>query len=269
VQQIGCRRNGATGQDFMVTIPKPRLRNALRKLRTVEPRLAAGYSRGELGQEMLDFLAMAAGLKPVYLLGRGFDDPAWIAGVLKIARDMGLRAVEGPYWDADPPREGFPGWYADHAAAALAGRRAHYVCRVPPVAQMAARICGTGRPTIAEEALLLGYPECCVAAHYQRVRAFHVATMSILDRTAGGDEAAMRRLLEDETQLAPQTETERIALEGAMMVAACPWTSVNMCDDCAGRPDSPAARLSAQYAALAREIDGDLAFQVTTPPEMG
>jgi hypothetical protein len=266
VQQIRPRRNGST---MPTTTPRVRLRNALRKLRGIESRLAPGFSPGETGQEMLDFLAMADGLKPVYLLGRGLADPIWIAGVLKVARDMKLRAVEGPFWDADPLGKDFPDWYTAHCEAELAPFRAHYICRAAATEAAVRRVCETGRPSMEEEARLLGYPECCVAAHYARARAFHRATLAMLSRMAGGDEAEMRRLLAADVALVPETAEERAALQAGVSVVPAPYASFNMCDACRADPGSPAARLSARYVRLAREVDPALAQRIGLPPPVG
>ncbi|MPY72200.1 MAG: hypothetical protein GEU92_19245 [Alphaproteobacteria bacterium] len=241
---------------------RPRLRNALKKLRAVEPRLAPGYGATELAQEMLDFLAMADGMKPACLIGRGFDDPEWIAGAVAVASGMKLRVIEGPFWDAAGAYDGLPGWYAEFVQADLAPFRAWYVTRTAAVAARIEAACASGRPTAAEEAALLGYPACCVAAHHGRNRAFHEATLSILARRAAGDEAEMARMLREGEPLIPETDAEKAAFLEGMRVTPCPCASVNMCEDCRTDSGSPAARLSARYAAFAREIDPVLAQAV-------
>ena len=74
----------------MTPISKPHLRNVLKKLRAIQ--FDAGpidareaWDQATAAQEMLDFLAMLAGLKPVYLAGRGFGPPSWLQGVQAIA----------------------------------------------------------------------------------------------------------------------------------------------------------------------------------------
>ena len=56
--------------------------------------------RRELVAEIHDFLAMLDGIKPVFLHGRGLAPPDWVEQVLSIARELGLRVIEGPFWDA-------------------------------------------------------------------------------------------------------------------------------------------------------------------------
>jgi hypothetical protein len=58
------------------------------------PRLRASTTRS---LAILDFLAMLAGLKSVYLLGRGMDAPSWVADVSRIATAIGLHVELGPY----------------------------------------------------------------------------------------------------------------------------------------------------------------------------
>jgi hypothetical protein len=67
-------------------VDKSVLRSTLKKLRAL-PLDGTGPANIMMApQEMLDFLAIRAGIKPVHLLGRGFDDAKWIEGVLAMAR---------------------------------------------------------------------------------------------------------------------------------------------------------------------------------------
>ena len=213
----------------------------------------------EIAQESLDFLAMVDGLKPVYLLGRGFEEPQWVAGVLGIARELGLTAIEGRLWDAAPLGTEFPDWYRRHTSAELARHSAHYITNSAAVADELRLIAAGAGPTVAQEARLLGYPECCVAAHYRRTQAFHRATLAVLARAAGGELAEMARLLGDSVPLAPATAADQAAYDAATAVTPCPFTSLNMCDPCAATAHGPAAELALAYARLARDIDPALA----------
>ncbi len=238
---------------------KARLRNTLKKLAAIGRGAADSHDRATAAQEALDFLAMLAGLKPVAMLGRGFADPQWIKGALRIAADLELHIVEGPYWDAVPAPRGLPEWYAEHTRAAFAGFRAHYVCKARATADEVRALCRTGTPTVADEARLLGYPPCCVEAHYAHSRDYRIVWLSILDRAAGGDEAEMRRLLADGAPLTPATDDERVRLEAAMAVRTAPFTSVNMCAACAASTDGPARLMSKRYCDFARTLDHGLA----------
>lgn len=245
----------------MIASPnKVRLRGTLRKLSAAAGSPDDDRDRMVAAQEALDFLAMLSGIKPLFLLGRGYNDPDWIDGVLAIAKTQNLQIVEGPYWDAGIDVKALPEWYLAYVRAAFACRKAWYICRSRAVADEAADICAGVIPlTIAREARLLGYPECCVESHYARSRAYQNIWFDILGRAAQNDEAKMRRMLAEGAPLQPETGAGREGLEAAMAVKPCPYTSINMCESCAADPDSPARRLSKRYADLAKEIDRGLA----------
>jgi len=202
------------------------------------------------------------------MLGRGFANTQWIKGALQIAVDHKLHIVEGPYWDAVPKPADLPDWYIAHTRAAFEGFRAHYVCKARATADEVSELCRTGTPSIAEEARLLGYPVCCVEAHYVRNRDYQMAWLSILEREAAGDEAEMRRLLSDGAPLAPANDDERSRLEAAIQVRTAPFTSVKMCEACASARDSAALRISRRYGEFARELDQGLARELATASAM-
>ena len=243
---------------------KAGLRNTLKKLGAVGRAVGDAHDRATAAQEALDFLAMLAGMKPVLMLGRGLDDPQWIKGALQIAVDLKLHVVEGPYWDADPAPAGLPGWYVEHTRQAFAGFRAHYVCKARSIADEVAALCELGTLSIEDEARLLGYPPCCVRAHYARNLDYRLAWLAILEREAGGDEDEMRRLLADGAPLAPANDAERDRLSMAMTVHAAPFTSINMCETCRESGDGPARLASRRHAALARALDPGLARELAT-----
>lgn len=251
---------------------KARLRNTLKKLVAIGlgpgDGSGDGHDQAAACQEALDFMAMLAGLKPVLMLGRGFDNRHWIEAALRIADDLKLHVVEGPYWDAVPAPSGLPEWYVAHTGAAFEGLRAHYVCKARATAEEVAELCRSGTPSIADEARLLGYPACCVEAHYARNRDYRMAWLAILEREAGGEEAEMRRLLADGVPLAPADDDERARLEAAMAVHAAPFTSVNMCAACAASGDGPARRMSRRQGELARALDQGFARELATASVM-
>ena len=107
-------------------------------------------------QEALDFLAVIADVKPVYVLGRPPLDEDWDKAILGAARALRLNIVEGPYWQAEDSLSGFPAWFRDDVQDKLAGLSATYISKTSIVSPRNA----------AEEGRLLGFPECCVAAHY-------------------------------------------------------------------------------------------------------
>lgn len=243
----------------MLKLDKPRLRNAYRKLQAVEARIAGDFDPVETGQEMLDLLATMAGFKPVFLHGRGLYDPAWMDGVVEVARGLGLRVIQGPCWNSLPPGEAYPAWYVDCVEAEMAPHRPYYICRSMAALEAVQAACDAGgRLSIAEEARLLGYPECCVAAHHAQAAIFHRLVVKWVTEDAEGDEAKMRALYGTEIDLAPRNEAERLLLDEAYDIVPCPFGSWNACPSCQTDEDSPSLFLSADYEALAWEVDHGL-----------
>ena len=249
---------------------KARLRNTLKKLTAIDLGPDDGHDHATAAQEALDFMAMMAGIKPVLMIGRGFNNTQWIKGALQIAVDLKLQIVEGPYWDAvaAPAGDDLPEWYIEHTRAAFEGFRAHYVCKARATAEEVAELCRTGSLTVADEARLLDYPPCCVEAHYAQSRDYQLAWISILEREAGGEETEMRRLLADGAPLTPASDDERARLLAAMAVRTAPFTSVNMCQACTESSDGAARRMSRRYGELARTLDQGLARDLATASVM-
>ena len=235
---------------------KPRLRSALRRLYAAKIDWSNSHVRGAAAQEAIDFVAMMAGLKPVYVTGRGFDHDGWRAVVLELAASHRLYVVPGPFWEAVRPSSELPGWFVEIGRRGLDEGRAHYIAKGRAVADELKALAEGGRPGIAQEARLLGFPACCVEAHYTAAAAFEHATFEILSRRAGGDEAEMKRLAEDPEPVRPETEEEHMLLTTAVSVRPARYTSLNMCESCAADPDSPGARLSATYGALVETLGG-------------
>ena len=238
---------------------KSRLRNTLKKL----SRLAADDEDPRpSAQEALDFLAMMAGQKPVMLLGRGYNEQVWIKGVLQIATDLRLQIVEGPFWDASADAGAgadLPDWYLDHTRAAFAEHRAWYICRARATADEVAEICESAAITVAEEARLLNYPECCVRAHYERAAEYQGMWLDLLRRKAKGDDAKAADMLAKGEPLEPETDEDMKRLEAAMKTVPVPYTSINSCDACIDSgPTAPANIKSIEGRELATEIDEGL-----------
>ena len=249
---------------MIMKIDKPRLRNAFRKLRQVPYDRADPANVPMAPQEILDFLAMLAGLKPVCLVGRGFDDPKWVAGVEALAREMKLHVMRGPQWHAEPELAGLPDWYSEIAGALPVPQEAVYICKLRTVASEVQAVCATGEISMDHEARLLGYPRCCVREHYRGNRKFDEAFTLMLRRVSGGDEEEMKRIVREDVGMSPETEKEMTLLAEATVQRPAPFTSVNMCVPCAGDPGSPAMRVSHQYEALAHAVSLELASEIAT-----
>jgi hypothetical protein len=245
---------------------KSRLRNTLKKLNKI-PSDRTDMVEAQAGaQEALDFLSMMAGVKPVMLLGRGYNDPIWIKGVLQVAADTKMHIVEGPFWDAAADAGAgadLPDWYLDHTRHAFAEHRAYYICRAKAVADEVAEICETAAITVAEEARLLNYPECCVRAHYERSAEYQRVWLDLLRRKAGGDDQKAADMLAANEPLEPETDDDMKRLEAAMRAIPVPFTSINACDACIdGGPNAPANIKSLEGRALAGEIDEGLSRSI-------
>ncbi|MGY9018551.1 MAG: hypothetical protein ACKVHX_03670 [Alphaproteobacteria bacterium] len=226
-----------------------------RKLTALLEKQGDSADRRELVAEIHDFLAMLDGLKPVFLHGRGLAPPLWIEEVLELARCLGLCIVEGPFWDATTYEE-LPKWYADHCRAELAPYRAWSICLDEPVAALVQNINdASGRLSVTEEAQLLGYPECCVNAHYQRARQYHRGTLAILNRLAEGDESKMKQFLTRGANLAPATQDEADDFDAAFDIHEPQLGSWNMCPACARETNSASKILSRQYSEVIQKAD--------------
>lgn len=245
---------------------KARLRNALKKLRAIpyvsvepaETRLAA--------QEALDFLALLAGIKPVYVLGRGLDDPEWRDGVLELAAAHKLFVSDGPYWIAPDAVADLPEWFVEATLSETSGLTAHYIAKAKAVDRDVRRIAETGDITVADEARLLGFPLCCVTEHYARARTIHGTSYAIVARVGGGDGEEMEEQIDTFSLLEQANDDERAAFAEAISLIPCPFTSLNMCVVCADDPDSPAAQLARRYAELAHAVDPAL-YDMLSPEE--
>ena len=245
---------------------KSRLRNTLKKLNKI-PSDRTDMAEAQAGaQEALDFLSMMAGVKPVMLLGRGYNDPIWIKGVLQVATDAKLHIVEGPFWDASADAGAgadLPDWYLDHTRHAFAEHRAYYICRAKSVADEVAEICETAAISVAEEARLLNYPECCVRAHYHRSAEYQRVWLDLLRRKAGSDDQKAADMLAANTPLEPETDDDMKRLEAAMGAIPVPFTSINSCEACIdGGPNAPANIKSLEGRAIAGEIDEGLSRSI-------
>lgn len=252
----------------MADLDEPELRDIFQAMKKTGAPLAAVVNNAETGQEILDFLAMLDGIKPLFVLGRGVDHPDWVAGMLTLAHGLDLVVIEGPYWDATP-FGGFPGWYGDHNRSLLAPFRAHYICKDRKIAAAAGSVCDAGgRLSMTEEARLLGYPECCVIGHYDRADRYHKATLSMVTRLAGREEGRMRALLEGGAAMSPQTEAEIANMEAAFDIRPARYGSWNMCANCGRSGGGPSTALSAQYYNLAVRVDPEWVAGVTSsgPP---
>ena len=107
---------------------------------------------------------------------------------------------------------------------------------------------------MTEEGRLLGYPDCCVAAHYDRALRYHRATISILKRLAKGNEGQMLSLLTGGANFAPTTKDEIVDFEEAFSISPATHGSWNMCSRCVSNPNSLSKKLSMEYQNLLENL---------------
>ena len=229
---------------------RPAAAHLARRLAGVAPAV-----RSAVWQDGLDLFAVAAGLKPVGLLGRGFADAAWLGAAEALARTLGLSALTGACWHPALRDPGFPDWYSAAVAERDTRATALYVWRDDVNGAGVRRLGADGRVAPEDEAALLGYPVCCVVQHHAQALALERLTVALVTRLAGDDIAHRRRLVAGGVMPTPQSEVEWRQLEAAGAIAPQPYTSVNRCAACASDPNRPAGRLGRRYRELARRLD--------------
>ena len=200
---------------------------------------------------------VAAGIKPLAVVGCGYTAPAFIEQVASGAVGNDLVAQMGHPWAST--LEPDIAWFR-------AARRA--MLDTMPVLYVAAHVRDKGfaalagqRVDVATEAAALGYPQCCVREFNRQQRLLHLITLRMIARQAGHDEARMRRLVEAQVMLAPRSPAETRALALATRATFAPFMSVAMCRACVSDGDSPARRLSTRFRDLAIESGFDRFLQ--------
>jgi len=256
------------GGDYseMADYGKPHLKKTLRHMYALQNLCGPELNADDALQEMLDFLCMMRGVKPVFVTGRGISDRNWITGMAKIARESGLRVQEGPFWDACPWPDDIPAWYAEDTRALLEPFRAVYITRAKKAGDEVAAICARGgRLSMADEARLLAYPECCVRAHYLRAEGWNRATLSILARHCDGDEAKMKEMLASEELPPAETEEEKIIYKSAYTVFPAKFGSWNLCAKCRESAASPSAAQLAKNRKVGEFTDPEFIAKLDGP----
>jgi hypothetical protein len=205
------------------------------------------------------------GIKPVFVTGRGIADQNWTTGISKIAKESGLTVQEGAYWDAAQWSDDFPAWYAEDTKSLLSPFRAIYITRAKKTTEEVAAICANGGElSMADEARLLAYPDCCVRAHYLRAEGWNRATLSILSRHCEGDEEKMKKMLASEQLPLPETDEEKMIYQMAYSVYPAKMGSWNMCAKCRDSDESPSAVQIAKNRKVAEFTDQQLAEMLSS-----
>lgn len=230
------------------------LRAVVRRLGKIRAGQNNLYARVSMHQDTLELAALLAGMKPVFLLGRGFDDLTWVSQIKKIAADLRLEIVEDSCWNVDLSGLHFPEWYRRMRNNQ---DQAVYITRNREAVSEILKISARGWVSPEEEARLLGYPMCCVEGSHKERRALAEGFFLAALEAADGDEERARAVILADTKFQlPEEFTTR--MEAALTHDQCPFTSIFMCPACAANPESPARTLSDRYAKLAKDLDSDL-----------
>jgi hypothetical protein len=206
--------------------------------------------RDEAWQDGLDLLAVLAGVKPLCIVGRGARGLAWSETLRGIATRANLPVAEFAPWDAAAD---LPGWYLAASARRRESLSVLAICADAAMRDAAVALAAKGRVGPEEEAALLGYPRCCVAAHHQRMQAIEQLTAELTERVARGDAARMLRMIETGAAPLPQSPADWARFSAAARPAPLPFTSIVPCAACAADTDGPAQRIARRHAALAHK----------------
>ncbi len=249
----------------MASVSTPKLRNTLRKLRASIAEPVTPEDAEAMAQDLLDFLAVQAGTKPVQMLARDYGGAYWNTAIVDIAERYGFTIIEGPQWRIGS-YDRFPDWLHEHVYDTLSRTHHRYICRDRRTAREVSELCGSDIATIEQEARLLNYPRCCVERHHERSVQYFGVFLGNLRRHAGDDKAAAR-LLADGYTLTDPTPDEVNALMELITVAAAPFTSFHACEACLANGTAAPAQLKVREGLqLARAVDDKL-LEILCPPD--
>jgi len=189
------------------------------------------------------------------------DDASWVSGITDLAKSMGLHVERGPHWHGVPSN--LPPWIVEVTAKRDGSKQATYISKARAIAQEVTAInTAGGRLAVPVEARLLGYPECCVASHYDALARVDRLYTLLLRRVGGGHEERMRQLVVEDVAMAPETVEELDLARSLTPPKQIAFTSINACAVCATDPKSPARSIGARYRALAEAVDTSFAEQI-------
>ncbi len=199
-----------------------------------------------LGSECLDILAIAAGWKPVAVVGYA-EASSMLADVSSCVAEAGLETAVVTAWTTEGEFAGVPDWYRD---CVVQHRARTTLLAIARDEDDLSPFIGD-EPALAPEleASLLGYPACCTEHHRDWRRRFHRRAAAATVATANGDLTRAYRLASANWQ------PPAAAMGDLLHAEVAPRTGIVMCPACASDDGSPAHMLDARYAALARVID--------------
>ena len=221
--------------------------------RTMAPRLAALLQmapgdRAAMWQDSLDLLAVAAGIKHGALIGCGYEGGAWLDLVADLAEASGLCVARGGMpWIIADELAGLPDWYVGPLQESWAEADMLFVART-----------GATLPRHvlrqAEEAELLSYPSCCVAAHHARRRGYYQLMVELIEAHCES-ETERRRFAESELPPPLRGESDHRRLAEALDAPALAYVGFDLCPACVALgPRGPAGQIATRYRALAESL---------------
>lgn len=234
-----------------------KIRKVAERLKRIPFDQSTYYNATVAPQEALDFLAMLGGLKPVYVLGRGFDDRRWVAGVRALSVELGLFVIDGPPFLPVVGETTLPDWFRELAEASETRHPVGYISRIEALAEEVLRLGEVGRLDVAQEAHLFGYPECCVREYHEKQRRVSETEFAIALRACGGDETRLREQAAQSIEIKPRDDEEARALRPRWVMA--PFGSYFLCEACQADPESPGRHLAARLRRFAHKSDPQLA----------
>jgi hypothetical protein len=181
-------------------------------------------------QDSLDLLAVASGMKPVALVGCGYETGAWLASVAELARGCGLAVRRGGMpWLVEEELAGLPGWYAGPLHRSWAGADMLAVSEPGSAARFGdAPVMLTGEA----EAELLSYPVCCVAEHHARRRRLHELMIELIAARCES-ETERRRFAASELPPPLRDNSDRNRLLEALRSEPLAYAGFEPCTVCA------------------------------------
>lgn len=208
----------------------------------------------ERRQQALDFVAMAAGLRPVYPIGCGFGDPGWVAGARAAATARSYRIVTGPPFRHVAPGGDLPDWFVKIHEDNRIPQTVDYVCRSRDAVERVEAMIRAAVITPADEAWSTGYPKCCIAERHNSLREAVVRLYDLI-RTSSDDPVEIARRYR-ELDVPEDAVTEEFVSEIVPLLGhpCLPLTSLAPCDTCA-TGQGPAARVVEAHVALALAVD--------------
>jgi len=233
-----------------------KLRKVAERVKRIRFDTSSYYNLSVAPQEALDFLAMLGGIKPVYVLGRGFDDPRWVAGIREISVDLNLFVIDGPPFLPQIEQSTLPDWYRSLAEAGGMQHAISYITRIESLAEEVMLRVQTGRLPPALEARLFAFPECCVREYHAKRQRVTETEYRIALRACEGDEARLRQRFDGSFEILPESEEESQALHPRWVMA--PFTSFFLCAACEASPESPGQTLAGRMKRFLQKTDKDM-----------